>query len=345
MTVCIATPPACRPQPPASRVRRGFTLTELLVVITIIAVLAALASVAVVRALDTAKQTRQKTEVDGLDAAFKAYKEKYGSYPPCDLSNINAVRAHVARAFPRYNISNLANDLKLAVDNSVFRPDQALVFWLSGFSPDITNPFVTPTGAQIINGAVPNPTTIVQRTAFFEFDKARLSQITSVPTPPAGTATGFSYFPQGIKTDVNGAPYLYWSAGPNTTTVSGMKTTTINTFGQVVVDTMPTPPTATVTPNLFNASANRHFTANASTASPYWYDSGNTTVTDPNETWSNADSFQIIAPGGDGKYGNDTGTLVRLYPTGTNYDLSADLADDDNVTNFCPRARLGDAKP
>ena len=66
--------------------RRGFTLTELLVVIAILAILASLTAVGVMRALDTAKQTRIKVEVDNLDAAFKAYKEKYGSYPPCDLS-------------------------------------------------------------------------------------------------------------------------------------------------------------------------------------------------------------------------------------------------------------------
>ncbi len=33
-----------------------------------------------------------------------------------------------------------------------------------------------------------------------------------------------------------------------------------------------------------------------------------------------------------------------MYPTGTDYDLT-NLADDDNVTNFAAKARLGDAKP
>ena len=69
-------PPASRHQPLAASSRRAFTLTELLVVIAIIAVLAAMVSVGVMRALDTAKQTRIKTEVDQLDAAFKAYQGK-----------------------------------------------------------------------------------------------------------------------------------------------------------------------------------------------------------------------------------------------------------------------------
>ena len=54
-------------------------------VITILAMLAALGTVGIMRALDTAKQTRIKIEIDNLDTALKAYKEKYGSYPPCDL--------------------------------------------------------------------------------------------------------------------------------------------------------------------------------------------------------------------------------------------------------------------
>ena len=54
------------------------------------------------------------------------------------------LRAHIARAFPRYNIANLLNDMKqTGVDIEHTRPDQALVFWLSGFSPDPANPFVS----------------------------------------------------------------------------------------------------------------------------------------------------------------------------------------------------------
>ncbi len=42
---------------------------------------------------------------------------------------------------------------------------------------------------------------------------------------------------------------------------------------------------------------------------------------------------------------------MRLYPTGTGYDgritgvVSQTLYDDDNVTNFCSKARLGDDLP
>ena len=309
--------------------RGGFTLTELLVVIAIIAVLASLTTVGVLRALDTAKQTRMKTELDSLDLAMKAYKEKYGSYPPCDLrsTNATAIKAHVARAFPRYaNISTVMTDLAAVADanGSNFRPDQALVFWLGGFNPDITQPFLNL-----------NTLTKAQRTpAFFDFDQSRLATVPSIPAP---TVSGLSYFPAGMKADATGAPYIYWDPGSITTTTTAPITTN-STYGSIVVSS------TTVTPNTFN-SAGTLFT-NAGTATPYWSDTTNPGTTDATENWANIDSFQLIASGMDGKYGvAGTTTTTRLYPTGTGYDLSTALADDDNVTNFCAKARLGDAKP
>ncbi len=40
--------------------------------------------------------------------ALKAYREKYGSYPPCNLTNPasnQALQSHIARVFPRYNLT------------------------------------------------------------------------------------------------------------------------------------------------------------------------------------------------------------------------------------------------
>lgn len=67
---------------------------------------------------------------------------------------------------------------------------------------------------------------------------------------------------------------------------------------------------------------------------------------DTGEDFVNADSFQVISAGLDEAFGVTTGAAVsikRLYPTGTNYEPGG--ADDDNVANFCTKARLGDAKP
>ena len=66
------------------------------------------------------------------------------------------------------------------------------------------------------------------------------------------------------------------------------------------------------------------------------------------ETWANPDSFQIISAGLDGKYGRATdahahGSVRSSIRPARTYDVAG--ADDDNVTNFCPKSRLGDAKP
>jgi prepilin-type N-terminal cleavage/methylation domain-containing protein len=320
-------------------IRRAFTLTELLVVITIIAILAGMAGVAVVRGLDTAKQTRIKAELDSIDAAFKAYKEKYGSYPPCNLTSPTsntALRAHIARAFPRYTIANLPGDLAAAgVDVTNFRPDQALVFWLQGFSQDPVNPFVTPARFQIVGGSA-SGTAPITLTPLFNFDPTRMWQVaftgggggSAMISPTSGTPLVASYYPQGtVPPSSSAAPYLYFDSG---------------SYG-----TLPVPNSTEAVPSNFNSST--QIFSNAGVAVPYWSDlngNGRTDLmADANESWANVDSFQLISAGTDGQYGNSAGTAARLYPTGTGYDLSPNQADDDNITNFCAKARLGDAKP
>jgi hypothetical protein len=314
-----------------------------LVVITIIAVLAALTTAGVMRAMSTARQTGMKTELDQLDAALKAYKEKYGSYPPCNLAiqhpntDIkNAARAalysHIARAFPRYNLDGLWKDLEKAgmiVDE--FHPDQALVFWLRGFSPDVTNPFVSYDGQQVVY----NPATLksqttgpVKTTPFFEFDQGRLLTIRVNKMP--------SYFPRGAKvTTTAAAPYAKWSLGAGPYVYWDAASYASPITGAAVTD-----------PLAFNANTSDfpEYYAGPGTAVPYWNDVNNNRAADTNETWANPDSFQIIATGLDGKYGlAGLPPQPRLYPTGFQYDPAG--TDDDNVSNFCDRARMGDAKP
>jgi hypothetical protein len=72
---------------------------------------------------------------------------------------------------------------------------------------------------------------------------------------------------------------------------------------------------------------------------------GSGSFANPPDDWANPESFQLISAGLDDKYGVAASTPApRLYPAGLNYD-TVDLADDDNVTNFCDSARLEDAKP
>ncbi len=147
----IAPPAAYRPR----AARAAFTLTELLVVITIIAILASLGTYGVTRAFVAAKQTKIKVEVDQLDMALKAYREKYGSYPPCNLAinssatALASVRATCRPGVPAVQPDELAERSVMRPELTItsnFRPDQALVFWLQGFSSDPQNPFITPAG-------------------------------------------------------------------------------------------------------------------------------------------------------------------------------------------------------
>ena len=173
------------------RVRAGFTLVEMLVVIVIISILAALITAAAASALWSAKQTKIKVEVDMLAGAMEAFKQKYNSYPPANLScmpdmsgNYSAnpqLTAFVARAFPRYSIqlppahdAGIANRLRLARRStsaacSCRTPRHsirrcALVFWLSGLRADPTDPF---------NRNWRHPSSS-RRSPFFSFDQTRL---------------------------------------------------------------------------------------------------------------------------------------------------------------------------
>ncbi len=326
-------------QSPSTAPRSGFTLTELLVVIAIIAILVSLTTVGVVTVMGKARQTRIKLEVDQLDSALQAYKEKYGSYPPCDwrgLGSNTRLKQHVALLFPRYDLSQLTADLHWAIGPSNmgmgnhewqhFRPDQALVFWLRGFSPDPQHPFVSPNGYQINNGTV--TTTKVQLQPLYEFDPTRLVRVDYNGTVDPTLAIIPSYFPQGVKADASGAPYVYFDAG---------------SYGTL----HPNPPTSNRLQ--FNTSnIDVQIFTNAGTAIPYALDSNNNQVLDLTDGWANPESFQIIASGMDGKYGvqNDLAKAkARVYPYGQGYDLSTNRADDDNVTNFCNASRLGDNLP
>ena len=59
----------------------GFTLVELLVVISIVGLLAGLMSVAIPRAMEAGKKAKVKGELTAIVAAVKAYKQEYGRWP------------------------------------------------------------------------------------------------------------------------------------------------------------------------------------------------------------------------------------------------------------------------
>ena len=70
------------PQPRSDR--HGFTLVELLTVITIIAILMGLLFPAITIVKDQAKKSEAKTTCTGIVNAVKAYNTEYGKYPVLD---------------------------------------------------------------------------------------------------------------------------------------------------------------------------------------------------------------------------------------------------------------------
>jgi prepilin-type N-terminal cleavage/methylation domain-containing protein len=145
--------------------RPGFTLVEILVVITIIGILAGIAIPAIVRARTTANTAFLRNECANFEQAIEAYRLKYGDYPP-DFSDWPLAQRHYSRIFPEildselellYRLSDNAAD-DLSVDDSASRGTtfvpalldraEALVWAVGGFSANPQRPF-TGTGGPL----------------------------------------------------------------------------------------------------------------------------------------------------------------------------------------------------
>ncbi len=208
----------------------GFTLVELLVVISIVALLAAALVPAVFKSIEKAKTARIGIELASIESALERYKQEMGEFPPdfselaeCTTtdSRVQAAMAiingHMARKYRRRNITLTSLGDWPVDSNGNFHPNalqvlaelnptNALAFWLHGFSDDPARPLF---GAGT-------------RQPFFEFDQARLAEgvavnafrnDSGVAVPYVMTAT---YAPQGV---LDARPYIYYRASFEANTV------------------------------------------------------------------------------------------------------------------------------
>ncbi len=142
--------------------RSGFTLVEVLTVITIIGILAALLIPAISGFVTKGKETALKMEIEGLSQAVEQYYNKYGDYPP-DFSDWSVVQRHYRRVFPQIATEEmtLLASLCMQADNVTFDPTainraEALVFTLGGYSSDKRRPFSGQGGPlEVLNSAQP----------------------------------------------------------------------------------------------------------------------------------------------------------------------------------------------
>ncbi len=201
----------------------AFTLVEMLVVVVIIAILAGLLLPAVNRARGAARTAQIAIEIKNLEAAFEAYKLKYGDYPP-DFSDRDVVKRHIYTAWPNIDQNEFDGVARvfwwkpaatLPPTDEYYHvawvnPAEALAFWLGGFSSNPKLPF-TGTGGpfrRVGNNYFPNPERVV---GLYDLEAGRLD------------SSDGDYFPVYLPPGKKKSPYVYFDArtyGGRPTTVA-----------------------------------------------------------------------------------------------------------------------------
>jgi hypothetical protein len=138
---------------------------------------------------------QERNEIADLEVALLTYKERLGEYPPDNASDTEALRAHLAKAFPKCDLDRAVAAVPKDLDQAA-----SLVFWLggpidadgkqNGFSANPLDPFDD------------NPSRIGP---FFEFARERLKK----------DGGGFRYYPRNGQ-DAS-EPLVYFRAKPDGT--------------------------------------------------------------------------------------------------------------------------------
>ncbi len=283
------------------RERRGFSLIELLVVISIIGILVALTAAAVIPVVNRGPKLQVVNEIRQLEVALNSFKNDFGIYPPSRLFLSNNAADYLSakqgslqwetytylqRIWPRIDVTRIdwgeiisgppPTKLPQPPPPVILQGDQCLVFFLGGmqssatgsnsclgFSTDPYNPT-----------ALPKTQGELRKGPYLNFDSARLAGPNAIGAPTL-TVRGPPFSPFAyVYMDIYGAmPYAYFSTPKGT-----------NRYNlDILTKALPVPgdcPSLTVAPYMKNAS--------------------------PPIVFYNPDTFQIISAGKDLVFGSAT---------------------------------------
>jgi prepilin-type N-terminal cleavage/methylation domain-containing protein len=314
-----------RPTPNQPVRRGGFTLVELLVVITIIAILFALTAAAVSRAMIKMDETKTRNDISQLQGGVQAFKTDFSvAYIPDRLvlppGNDPASLQYISSLWPRINPGALsAGNTSFLLNGQTYTPYtywrvpsnqpivlqgyQTIVFFLggswdptAGYASDRLGFSTNPTDPMSVAGQLGAAN---RKGPYFEFPTARLQVLASDQSK-----TPQNPFPAFI--DVYGTmPYVYFSGGK---------------AGNDYAST-------------YNSTNFPNFAQNGSTSAGSYFSMLPFQIS--NSRFANANGFQIIAAGRDtlfhdqtsGKYGG--GTFWPGFAGG-----ATDQSGYDNMSNF-----------